>query len=171
MRRLLPAENLARSRVTSVPVDAALLALLPRTDMSDSYRLMVKGAKVDAAEVAYRMFARVPSWVRMLMDLRNCLVAPLGLKAGLAGDPAAGRSIGFFPVITEMPERVLLGLDDKHLDFRIAVDVALVGSGELQVTATTLIRTHNLLGRAYLASVLPFHRAIVPAMLARAALR
>jgi Protein of unknown function (DUF2867) len=34
-----------------------------------------------------------------------------------------------------------------------------------QVTATTLVKTHNVFGRLYLAIILPFHRLIVPAML------
>jgi hypothetical protein len=37
--------------------------------------------------------------------------------------------------------------------------------GVRQVTATTLVKTHNRLGRAYLAIILPFHRLIVRAML------
>ncbi len=35
------------------------------------------------------------------------------------------------------------------------------------VTVTTFVKTHNLLGRAYLAAVMPFHKIIVPAMLGR----
>lgn len=34
-----------------------------------------------------------------------------------------------------------------------------------QVTATTPVMTHNLPGRVYLATIMPFHRIIVPAML------
>ena len=60
------------------------------------------------------------------------------------------------------------GYDDKHLDFRIAVDVAKLEGARRQITATTLVRSHNHLGRLYLAAVLPFHRVIVPAMLTRA---
>jgi hypothetical protein len=33
------------------------------------------------------------------------------------------------------------------------------------VTATTLVRTHNRLGRLYLTSILPFHRLITKSML------
>lgn len=66
-------------------------------------------------------------------------------------------------MISQTPERVVLGFDDKHLDFRLVVDST---GGE--ITGTTLIRTHNLLGRAYLAAVLPFHHLIVRAMLRRA---
>ena len=36
-----------------------------------------------------------------------------------------------------------------------------------QVTATTLVKTHNWLGRTYLAIIMPFHRLIVRAMLRR----
>jgi hypothetical protein len=48
------------------------------------------------------------------------------------------------------------------------VDVASAGAGQ-QVTATTLVLTHNRLGRIYLAIILPFHRLIVPAMLRKIA--
>jgi hypothetical protein len=59
---------------------------------------------------------------------------------------------------------LVAGFNDHHLDFRVVVDVA---AGE-QVTATTLVKTHNFLGRLYLAIVLPFHRLIVRSMLRRA---
>jgi hypothetical protein len=48
------------------------------------------------------------------------------------------------------------------------VDVRPVGDAQQEITVTTLVRTHNRLGRIYLALVLPFHRVIVPAMLAQA---
>jgi Protein of unknown function (DUF2867) len=59
---------------------------------------------------------------------------------------------------------VVLGMADKHLDFRAVVDVRQDGAG-WQVTATTVVRTHNWLGRAYLAVIMPFHRLVVRAML------
>jgi Protein of unknown function (DUF2867) len=37
------------------------------------------------------------------------------------------------------------------------------------VTATTMVRTHNWVGRAYLFFIMPFHRVIVRTMLAQAA--
>jgi hypothetical protein len=72
--------------------------------------------------------------------------------------------IGMFPVLSETPDRVIAGFNDKHLDFRVVVDVATFPDTQ-QVTATTLVLTHNLLGRAYLAIIMPFHRLIVPAMM------
>jgi hypothetical protein len=86
-----------------------------------------------------------------------------------ADDPSLARleRIGLFPVISSTPERVVLGFNDSHLDFRLVIDVATLGELRRQVIVTTLVQTHNWLGRTYLAIVMPFHRRIVPAMLAR----
>ena len=45
--------------------------------------------------------------------------------------------IGIFPVVSETPERLVAGFNDKHLDFRVVVDVATNGQRQ-SVTATTL---------------------------------
>jgi hypothetical protein len=82
------------------------------------------------------------------------------------GAPIGAERIGIFPVVSASPERVVMGFDDVHLDFRVVIDVTPEGSGQ-QVTATTFVRTRNRLGRLYLAAVKPFHRVIVPAMLAQ----
>jgi Protein of unknown function (DUF2867) len=121
-----------------------------------AYRLVVNEETLDATTAASRMFGRVPRWIRALMAMRNCLVAPLGLKTGRDKVTTASRRIGIFPVITETPERMVLGLDDRHLDFRVAIEVIPLGGARRQVTATTLVCTHTRLGRAYLAIVLPF---------------
>jgi hypothetical protein len=72
--------------------------------------------------------------------------------------------IGIFPVVSQTPDRLIAGFNDHHLDFRLVIDVT--GPGDLrQVTATTLVKTHNWLGRIYLSIILPFHRLIVPALL------
>jgi hypothetical protein len=71
-------------------------------------------------------------------------------------------------VLSESSNRLVAGFNDKHLDFRVVVDVASSGHGQ-RVTATTLVLTHNLLGRVYLAIILPFHRLIVRTMLRQVA--
>ena len=71
--------------------------------------------------------------------------------------------IGLFPIVSETSDRLVAGFNDKHLDFRVVVDVA---TGAIRhVTATTLVKTHNWLGRTYLAVITPFHRLIVPPLL------
>jgi uncharacterized protein DUF2867 len=135
---------------------------LPGADFTDAYFVHV-AEPLDALEAARRMVGRRPWWVDGLLVLRNLAVTPLGLKRGA---PAGAERIGIFPIVSAMPERVVMGFDDAHLDFRMAVEVAPEGS-EQRVTATTFVRTRNRLGRLYLAAVKPFHRVIVPAMLAQ----
>lgn len=103
------------------------------------------------------------------MALRNLLVWPFGLKTREAElSPQLGRK-GMFPVLSQSQSRMVLGLDDSHLDFRILVEIKELGEGRQEISASTLVRPHNLFGRVYLAIVMPFHNIIVPAMLAQVA--
>ena len=140
----------------------AIDTLLPGADFTDAYSVHV-AEPLDALEAARRMMERRPGWVSGLLMLRNLAVTPFGLKREA---PAGSERIGIFPVVSALPEQVVMGFDDAHLDFRVAVEVTPDGSGQ-QVTATTFVRTRNRLGRLYLAAVKPFHRMIVPAMLAQ----
>ncbi len=143
--------------------------VLPGATFADCYRLETSGQSLDAVTATQRVMGRNPRWISRLMTLRNLIVAPLGLKAAPDDRLGPDRSIGTFPLISKSPERVVLGLDDKHLDFRVVVDVTNHPAGGQTVSATTYVKTHNALGRFYLAIVKPFHRIIVPVMLAQAA--
>lgn len=135
---------------------------LPDADFTDAYSVHVADP-LDALQAARRMVGRRPRWVNGLLMLRNLAVTPFGLKRGA---PIGAERIGIFPVVSVSPERVVMGLNDAHLDFRVVVEVAPEGSGR-QVTATTFVHTRNRLGRLNLAAVKPFHRVIVPALLAQ----
>ena len=101
----------------------------------------------------------MPVWAVALLKLRNLIVRPFGLRTDR---PEAGEGIGLFPVEHEDAGEVVLGFDDRHLDFRIGI----VGGGS-QIRMGTWVRTHNLAGRAYLACVMPFHILIVRNAMAR----
>jgi hypothetical protein len=141
------------------------MALMPSADFVDSYVLVVDDPGIDAVEATRRALERLPGWVQPLMLMRNLIVAPFGLKTGQHANPKARRWVGLFPVISESPERVVLGFDDRHLDFLVVIEVSPAPEGQRTVSATTLVTTHNLPGRIYLDVILPFHRRIVPAML------
>lgn len=136
--------------------------ILPGADFADAWKVTGISLGLDAQTIAGRIGTYTPGWVRALLGLRNALVAPLGLKTG--------KSITRprFPVLSSNPNRVVLGLDDKHLDFRLVVEVVATSGSNAAAVATTYVRTHNWLGRLYLAVVTPFHRIIVPAVLRRA---
>jgi hypothetical protein len=143
-------------------------ALLTGAQFVDAYSIAVDDAALDARHAAERMFRRSPRWIDALLAVRNCLVAPFGLKTGAPAGDGTADIIGIFPVVSETPARLVAGFDDRHLDFRVVVDVTSAGDSH-RVTATTLVLTHNVLGRVYLAIILPFHRLIVPSMLRQVA--
>jgi hypothetical protein len=157
-------------KVQTVRPDADTTALLAGAQFSDAFRVTVEDAALDSRRATQRMFGHPPRWIRALLALRDCLVTPFGLKTSDPNGRASADIIGIFPVLSETPARLVAGFDDRHLDFRVVVDVAIVGSGQ-QVTATTLVLTHNWLGRVYLAAILPFHRLIVRSLLRHVAAR
>lgn len=154
----------AREITPAVDADAVLAG----AQFADAFQIEIEDRDLDARRAAEKMLARQPSWAEALLSLRNLLVAPLGLKTSGAGLVPPRDMIGIFPVVSQTPERLIAGFNDHHLDFRVVVDVTAPG-GVRQVTLTTLVKTHNWLGRTYLAIILPFHRLIVPALLRQVA--
>jgi Protein of unknown function (DUF2867) len=121
---------------------------------------------LDATRAAKAMFEKQPRWIGILVGLRNRIVAPLGLKTSGRDAKAHLETIGIFPVRSATPGRVILGFDDKHLDFRVVVEAVRTDGGNT-VTAATLVRLNYLFGRLYLTTIMSFHRVILRAMLAR----
>jgi Protein of unknown function (DUF2867) len=137
-------------------------AALPAATFADTY--VVHGTEFTAAiDAARGAFGEAPRWISALMRVRHALVAPFGLVHA----PPPGRpAVGIFPVLLETSERVVLGLDDTHLDFRVVVELL---NGGRSVSLTTLVQPHHLFGKAYLAAIMPFHRIIAATILAQAA--
>ena len=152
-------------------VKADVRALLPTADFADAFSFCVDDPSLDAVTAAHRALDRSPGWVSGLMQLRDLIVRPFGLQTRHDLSLVKVQRIGAFPVLSTTPERVVMGVDDKHLDFRLAIDVARLNDRRREIVATTLVRTHNLLGRSYLAVILPFHRRIVPGIMAQVARR
>ena len=143
-------------------------ALLAGAQFADAFRIEVDSPTLDARVAAQRMFGRSPRWIEVLLNLRNMIVAPFGLKTSGHNEKPPRETIGLFPILSETPDRLIAGFNDKHLDFRVVVDVTPAGLHR-QVTATTLVLTHNVLGRIYLTVILPFHRLVVRALLRQVA--
>lgn len=157
-----------------VPEGTLAAGLLGRVDYADAFRVRWPGApSVD--EVARSFATSAPDWVMALMRLRDRLVSLLRLKTSPAmtenapGGPKRlemGERVGIFRVLGCSADELVLGEDDRHLDFRVGVRLDADGaSAGPWVSLCTLVHFHNRLGRLYFAVVGPFHRRIVPAML------
>jgi hypothetical protein len=140
--------------------------LLAGAQFGDAFSIGIDDGTLNARQAAEKMLRRGPRWIDMLTALRNLMVAPFGLRT--SAPSGASDLIGIFPVVSQTPGRLVAGFNDRHLDFRVVVDVAGSDHGQ-RVTLTTLVKTHNLLGRVYLAIILPFHRLIVRSMLRQVA--
>ena len=150
------------------PPQAAQSSGLPRIDFADCYHGHTNRAGITAMEVARAAFDNPPRWATALLAARDAIVGRLGLKtARNIADAARGPQVGIFPVISEMPNEVVLGLDDKHLDFRIWISVQGMDGGS-DARVCTLVRLHGWPGRIYLTSIMPFHKLLSRVMLGRA---
>lgn len=109
------------------------------------------------------------------MALRDAIVAIFGLKTakhlGSAGTGGQESRVGIFKIYSTAPTEIVLGEDDKHLDFRLSVLYSDTPSplGKQRLIVSTVVHCHNRLGRAYIFLIAPFHRLIVQASLRRAA--
>ncbi|UJW76698.1 DUF2867 domain-containing protein [Rhizobium sp. SL42] len=139
-------------------------------DWADCYVVSVPEPDLRAIDAARRVLGSAPAWIRSLLALRNRLVAVAGLKLAELKIGAA-ETVGAFPIVSESDRQVVLGFDDKHLDFRIVVDVRQEDGRGSVVAVTTVVARHNLGGRAYIAVVTPFHKVIVKSLLNRLAAR
>lgn len=139
---------------------------LPGVDFSDAFMVEIVAPGLDARGAAEAMLTQSPRWVSRLMRWRNALVKPLGLKRPEPAVQPHPQMIGVFPVVSESPDRIVVGFDDRHLDFRVIIDVLTALDGKRKrVTATTLVARHNRTGGAYLAVIKPFHRRVTRALL------
>jgi hypothetical protein len=135
---------------------------LPGADWVDRQTISVTRRDVKAADASrVALGAEMPGWVAGLMRLRNFIVGFVGLKgAGPGGGADGGQSIGGFPIVSETPEKLILGFNDWHLDFRIVVDATPQPSGTA-ISLTTLVRRKHWFGRIYIFMITPFHVLIV----------
>ena len=155
---------------------SAVAGVFAAPDYADAYAVDLPAGACGDPEVLARFLFERPSRVgRFLLRVRDALVGVWGLKtAGRA--LSAGRDdgrIGIFRVYGRSRSEILLGEDDKHLDFRVAVlcsPAPLLNASDSgrQLTLATVIRYHNVFGRLYFLVVAPFHRRLVQSALRRA---
>jgi hypothetical protein len=166
-----------RSSAVSIPAESRIAKAYASTNLADAYSIdLPRGSSTDPEVLARFIFAQQPSWVGGLMAVRDAVVGKLGLKTakqlttpGAAGKPA--DRVGIFRVYGKTPIEVVLGEDDKHLDFRVSVLCSHPPSpgGERRLTVSTVVHCHNRLGRLYILLIAPFHRLVVRSSLDRAA--
>ncbi len=142
------------AQTASLPRHASIWSQVRPGDFLDDYAVATPLSARDALQLALQM----PGWAAALLRLRNALVRLVGLKT------AGGTGLFGFPVVRDTEDEIVLGFDDRHLDFRIT---ALKSDGTVHIS--TWVRRNNVLGRLYLALVLPVHARILRGAIRRIA--
>jgi hypothetical protein len=133
-----------------------------------------KNNEIGIDEVTAAFLKPLPRWADSLMALRNRIVWLVGLKRSKKSYGEITREhftkdgkIGFFNVYEKRDNEIILGEDDKHLNFRISIFLSRNESNPVKktVVVTTVVTFNNWMGPVYFFFVKPFHKRIVPAML------
>ncbi|POR19265.1 hypothetical protein BWK58_14405 [Flavobacterium columnare] len=143
----------------------------------DSYQETFTSTKtITAEDLGKAFFATGPEWIGALMSFRDKIVSALGLKTSSKVSNRedylnnlkweAGDQIGIFKVYDKSANELIIGEDDKHLDFRVSLLLQPTeNSYQKTLSITTVVTIHNTLGKLYFLPVKPFHQFIVPRML------
>jgi hypothetical protein len=162
----------ARAHAVPVPSDSVLAPLYGGADLSDAFAIRLPAGASDDPEVLARVaFERQAGWIRALTFVRDTVMATVGVKSsreiGAAAETRGLQVIGYFPVLSKSEREMVMGGDDRHLDFRVAVLVRPNPHGRRELVVVTVVHCHNRLGRTYLGAIAPFHRTILRANLER----
>jgi hypothetical protein len=165
-----------RVRPVSLPPESEVARAYASTNLADAYSIeLPPGTSTNPELLARFIFAHQAPWISRIMAVRDALVSRFGLKtakhlASLDAESGAGR-LSIFKIYSTSPTEVVLGEDDKHLDFRLSVLCSGQSSpgAKRHLILSTVVHCHNRLGRLYIFLIAPFHRLVVQSSLRSAA--
>src|SRR5437763_16828096 len=153
-----------KARAVPVPFDTVLAPLYVGADLVDAFAIhLPAGASDDLEVLARALFERQAWWIRALTWVRDAVMATVGVKSSRAiGAAAATREsvIGYFPLLSKSAGELVVGEDDRHLDFRVAILLRTGAAGGRALGVVTAVHCHNRPGRTYLAGSATFPRPI-----------
>jgi hypothetical protein len=164
-----------QARLTNLPNESVLVPLYEGADFADAFAIVLpKEATHDIAALAHAVLGQPALWARALLRMRDIAVAGFGVKTTThIRDEVRSSSkghISFFRILQRSEHELILGEDDKHLDFRASLLLRAANNGQdRELVVTTVVMCHNRFGRVYIALIAPFHRLIARSNLCRAA--
>lgn len=147
---------------TAAPDPHQLDEELPGWDYADAFEVPAGPNGPATARGAASAIFRLSTAGRRVMRLRDVLVGTVGLRS------SSSAGSGVLPVVRSARGVCVLGMDDRHLDFRVLVEL---DHDHDVVRCTTVVHRHHLGGRLYFGVVRPFHRLAVPRLLTATAER
>ena len=154
-----------------LPPESRLAESLPRMDYLDSFEVPSRTPEQDLVAIYAAALGHLPKVFKQLLVVRSYLVKAFGI-AGVSykdlNEPidtgrsyVVGDKVGRRTLIAKHQDELITGANDRHLDFRVSV----FRDARPRIVLSTAVMTHNAFGRAYLATILPFHRFDVAKLL------
>ncbi len=164
---------------SELPKQSILNTDKTKYDYIDSFSgiLNDKQNTLTSTQLGKAFFTSSPEWVGKLFNLRNKIVSLVGLKtSGKMTDREqqlndfnceVGEQLGLFKVFHKNENEVVMGEDDKHLNFRISLFFKQkdLETTKKEIIISTTVEFKNWFGKLYFLPVSPFHKIIVPVML------
>ena len=147
-----------------LPSGSRLRDSLRRIDYLDSFEVPSRTPEQNLVAVYAAALGHLPKVFKQLLVVRSHLVKPFGIAGvsykDLARPIDTGRSyvvgdkIGRWTPFAKHRDELITGANDRHLDFRVSV----FRDTRPRIVLSTAVMTHNAFGRAYLGTILLFHR-------------
>ncbi len=164
---------------TEIPKNSLLKTNNMTYDYIDSFQGQFndKFQNIGTTEIGKSFFSSGPKWIDKLFAFRNKLAGLFGLKtSGKIKDRQKildnfkgekGEQIGLFKVFDKTSDEIILGENDKHLNFRVSLFIDKQNESETdkKLIISTTVKFNNWFGRLYFLPVRPFHKLIVPTIL------
>lgn len=116
-------------------------------DYMDKFSNKVHIARQVSAKEFSEQFFSAPRWITALMQLRNAIVKPLGLK---------GENNLSDLVTIESDNIAIINKNDKHLDLVIVLATERIGNDSNRISVSTKVQFNNRMGKFYFAIIRPF---------------
>ncbi|MFD2786742.1 DUF2867 domain-containing protein [Hymenobacter rubripertinctus] len=155
-----------------VPPQSALRATAQRAHYRDCYRMDVPTTDVTLDDAVRAFFHGAPAWVRQAMALRDRVMGRLGYHTqgpepaqsleGVRFEP--GTTLGLFHIYERHERELIMGSDDRHLNFRVSILLDQEPT-RTWLYITTTVELHNTMGRLYFGLIKRPHRLVVRSMM------
>jgi hypothetical protein len=128
-----------------LPKSSALHSEVKSAYFRDSYSAALRNSEANIISIFFAIFGHHPKWLKLVLVLRNKVVALFGLESAKLSDIfkpqikehyVVGEKIGPWPIYHLTDNELVAGLDDKHLDFRLSVLKSTEGGGTKVIVST-----------------------------------
>lgn len=169
-----PAPTSKQIRSVALPDESHISPLFANANLADAYAVTIPGdGPYDIRALAEAALGEPDTWVRGLMSLRDAIMSRFGVKTSQQildrRREHGGEHIDFFPILWQSEREIVVGEDDRHLNFRTSLMLRrMPDQRHEELVVATAVHCHNQLGHVYLTAITPFHRLVIRSSLRKA---